>query len=80
MWRGPQYALFVAIEFGAPKDLLDYADKDAELPWLEAAKGRRGRIIQRMLGDDSATWPSQSLAANRPEASLSLASRWPSGR
>lgn len=51
------------IEFGAPRDLLEYADKDAELPWLQAAKGKRGRIIKQMVGQQTeAQWAERAVA------------------
>jgi tetratricopeptide (TPR) repeat protein len=49
------------IEFGAPKDLLAYASEDADLPWLSAARGKRGRLVQRMLGDEE-EWPRHAVA------------------
>lgn len=49
------------IEFGAPRDLLEYAEKDAQLPWLESGRGHRGRIVKKLLHDDDATWPAHAI-------------------
>ena len=49
------------IEFGAPRDLLDYAEKDAQLPWLEAGRGHRGPIVKKLLRDDDNAWPSHAI-------------------
>ncbi len=54
------------IEFGAPRDLLEYADKDAELPWLSAARGKRGRLVQHMVADqDEKRWAERAVPLAR---------------
>jgi hypothetical protein len=49
------------IEFGAPRDLLDYAERDAQLPWLEAGRGHRGPIVKKLLRANDAAWPSHAI-------------------
>lgn len=35
------------IEFAAPRDLVEYADRDAEVPFLSAVEGRRLELVPR---------------------------------
>ncbi len=50
------------IEFGAPRDLVTYAEHDPELPFLSAKGGRRAELITRLGGIDAS-----------PKAHLALA-------
>lgn len=53
------------IEFGAPRDLLLYADRDAELPVLTELAGRKAELFEARLGVSREAWPETAHALAR---------------
>lgn len=45
------------LEFGAPRDLLAFAEEDPSLPLLEQVAGRRSEAVHRALSPKSPPWP-----------------------
>ncbi len=45
------------IEFGAPRDLLAFADDDPDVAPIEAVRGKRAALVQHLSTGEPATWP-----------------------